>query len=713
MRQIPVPVVRNGGKETQLEYIYNLDELPYLRILLESKTSTKNYYDRKTDKTIKIHYIEVAAAFDIETTNMYQRGPDGKISKAFRPYAFMYHWQLCLGKYVMFGRRWEEFRHALDYISDALHLDTYDTRLVIYVHNLAFEFQFMRYFIQVESGFFREPYKPLKIVTKNGFEFRDSMALSNMNLDAFCKETPTCIHRKLTDDEERFDYSIIRTAATPLSDLEQAYCYNDVRGLCECIEYRLRDHTLGNIPMTSTGYVRTDARQSMAKNKRNRKLFTETALDMTLYTMMREAFRGGNTHANAANANKVVYDAHSYDITSEYPAAMMIDYFPIGAFSPYDPFVQKEQDPDMKRYCYIFHVLLEDVKFTGNHGIPYISISKCTHYAADGSLVEDNGRIRNVAYLEMTVTEIDWKIIKSMYSFSGVKIKDMYAAQRGPLPDELKAVIMKYFNQKTQLKGVAGEEYMYSRSKALLNSIYGMCVARLDMDLVTYDPNNIEMPYGQEGTPLEELLAKYYKSKNSFLPYQWGVWVTCHGRRRLQEMLTTVGPDVIYCDTDSIKFKGNHDKEFEELNKRLQIQAMEVGAVASNKDGKTYYLGTWSREEDMEMFKSLGAKKYIYQVDGNVTATIAGVNKEVGSKFFQNAGFDAFCNGTIIPDSGHLVAYRNNEKPHYIEVDHCKMLTASNMALVNDTYTLGVTGSYLELLRAVMDNIIYIEKGEM
>lgn len=192
-------------------------------------------------------------------------------------------------------------------------------------------------------------------------------------------------------------------------------------------------------------------------------------------------------------------------------------------------------------------------------------------------------------------------------------------------------------------------------------------------------------------------------------------------------MLQVIGPDVIYCDTDSIKFVRDHKGDFKRINEELRQLAEEAGAYADNQKGKRYFLGTWDPEYEnepglkpMTRFKTLGAKKYLYErwerdketgIEHKVIhSTIAGVKKERGKDFFNKKGFEAFQKGTIIENSGHLVAYRNNDQIHKIVVKGCEMTTASNLALVDDTYTLGITPKYLELLKYLMDNIIIYQK---
>ena len=386
---------------------------------------------------------------------------------------------------------------------------------------------------------------------------------------------------------------------------------------------------------------------------------------------------------------------------------MMTEYFPTGAFSEEDAKWILKTDPEMVQNCYLFHVLLVHPVYKGKSGIPYISKSKCEHCIEGPRYIEDNGRVRETEACDMWITEIDWKIIRETYDIFFWEIKEMYAAKKGYLPAEFKDVLMKYYQNKTLLKGSpdgSDDAYMYDRSKNLLNAMYGMTVTRIDNGMVEYHPENLEEPY-KLLDPSADYLEKYYKSRNSFLPYQWGVWVTAHARQRLHIMLEKVGFDVCYCDTDSIKFVGNHLAEFEEMNRSIIKKAEKFGAYADDKKGKRYYLGTWSQEETMDLFVTLGAKKYLADYGGKIKSTIAGVNKKAGADFFNRAGIEAFKIGTVIENSGHLVAYRNNEPIHKIVVNHDEMTTASNVALVDDTYTLGVTDSYLNLLEAVVNNI--------
>lgn len=689
MKTLKVETVDGISRET----VYEIRELSLLRHNMECKESKKR----------GITYLEIPCAFDIETTNIYEKDANGNIITEKRPFAFMYHWQFCINNEVCFGRTWEEFQILLNELSRRMDLDNH-RHLVIWCHNLHFEFQFFRRFVKIIDGFYKEDRAPLKVVIDGGIEFRDSYILSNMSLQKFCENEPGVIHYKLSGDD--YDYDKIRTPKTEMTDYELAYCYNDVRGLVECIASRMKEDTLAQMPMTSTGYVRRDARNAIRKNKKNRQIFKACALSPELYTQCRAAFRGGDTHANIRMADQILHDVDSYDIQSSYPACMMINKFPSSAF-----FKIKTStffNRDLSDYALLLHVRFCDVKYIGACGIPYIALAKCTALTSDRII--DNGRVLYAGIVEMIITDIDLEIILSEYNFSDMYINSVYASRYAPLNDEYKSVIMEYFTGKTALKGVPGKEYEYMKSKNKLNALYGMMCQRIDHDQTTYDGHD----FVTTAAVLDEQIEKYYKSHNSFLSYQHGVWVTAHARKRLRDMLQTVRKDVVYCDTDSIKCINGHIEDFEKKNMQLQEEAKNAGAYAEDKNGNVQYMGVWEHETKKEKyseFKTLGSKKYVYMQGDHCVSTVAGVNKRTGSDFFYKYGIDKFKNGTIIKNSGHLTAFYNDDEIHTIEINGEKITTAANLALVDNTYTLGVTDEYLDLLEKALakeDNLYYI-----
>lgn len=701
MRQINVEIVEGFDEnkkpimKTVKETVYTISELPMLGKLLSCKDSTKR----------GVNYLNIPAAFDIETTNIYQVDSEGEVIKEPRPFAFMYQWQFCLDDCVTFGRTWEEFQLLIEELTKRMNLSIYN-RLVVWVHNLNFEWTFMNRFLHYHDGFFRDNNEPLKIVTTEGIEFRCSQALSNMSLAKFCENegiSAAVRHYKLVDT---YDYEKIRLPTTPLTEEEEAYCYNDVRGLCECIKSRLTHDTITTIPMTSTGYVRRDMREAVKGDKKYRQKFRDNALDAHLYQFCRDAFRGGDTHANIDHSRQTLENIKAKDETSAYPACMMMDLYPMTAFFPIN--VSTFMNRDLRDYALLIEVRFIGLNYVGTCGVPYIPVSKLKNDPKKIKKVVDNGRILEASMAEMVLTDIDYRIILEEYTFDDLYIREVWASRYEPLSDNIKNVVMDYYRKKTLLKDEASKEYEYNKAKNSLNSTYGCMVQRIDMTTITYNPDTHE--YISAPIDLEEVLAKFYKSRNNFLSYQHGVWITANARFRLRKMLWQVGEDVVYCDTDSIKYRGDHEQLFINRNAEIIKEAEACGAYAETLSGKIKYLGVWDDDKPpvYEKFRTLGSKKYVYQyydAEKNkhiIKSTISGVSKKSGAEYFSKHGVDGFDIGKKILRSGHLTAYYNDEDIHTITVNGVSFTTASNVAIINGPYTIGVTGEYLNLLEKAL-----------
>ena len=646
----------------------------------------------------KRHYIGITTAFDIETTlldNIQQ--------------SVMYIWQWQFGEdCTVIGRTWDEFLDLQKRIKAVLPEDRW---LVVYVHNLSYEFQFLKGIYQFfpDDVFAVASRKVVKADMWGCFELRCSYKLTNMSLGQFTSKMKVT-HQKLSGEE--FDYSVKRYPWTPLSDEELEYCINDVLGLVEAVNaLMLRDgDTLQTIPLTSTGYVRRNAKRAMKDGSVHHNFVFSILPDIETYRALREAFRGGNTHANRYYAGDIVENVHSADRSSSYPAVMCNCEFPMSEFIP---IMQKDLNPDYIARCInIRHkALLLRIAIKNLHlrdpfwGCPYLSKDKCRniHKAVD---TEDNGRILEAEYLETTITDIDLKIIMEEYQGEMVFLQGWYASYK-KLPQPLIDEVIKYYKDKTELKGVQGQEIFYDKAKALLNSLYGM---------MAQDPVKHNLIFQQVGDweedismTDEEILGK--SNQRAFLAYQWGVWVTAHSRDALERGIRLVqeteGSDFIYCDTDSVKYTGRVD--WTGYNNDRIAECQESGSMATDPQGITHYMGVFETEDlkdtgyAYKYFKTLGAKKYAYvEREGEgVHCTIAGVNKRKGGKELdKHGGLSAFAEGFIFREAGGTQAVYNDspEMDHVVIEGHNLPITA-NVAILPSEYTLGITGEYERIIK--------------
>lgn len=687
------------------------------RIVYKLKGSRK-----KSAKEIKNAYINTPCAFDIETTT---------VSYGDVHFAFMYQWQFDIMiedvHYVCFGRTAEELKTFVSNMHYALGLSE-KKKLVVYVHNLAYEYQFLKNFFDTERLFATEKRKPLTWEIIDHFEFRCSYRLSNMSLAKFCENSEGVKHYK---QQGTYDYSLKRTPVSPLTKEELQYCYNDVAGLCECIADRLKEDTIATIPLTSTGYVRRDYQREVSKNKKYHDWFQDTALDVETFEMARLAFRGGDTCANPIYTGKLLEYVISYDIQSSYPAIMAYENrFPIGKWEAVD-----FKPEYLETHACLFKACFSDIELKSTQTCPYIDVAHL-HNAKDVKNV--NGRMLSAKYCEIYITEIDFKIIMQEYNIKGdIEIEDFRISERGMLPKEIRTVLMKLYTSKTQLKGVQGMEYEYSKSKNRVNASYGMCVTNpindIVKDYVHTDGWKVEPNEDIEGT-----LDAYYDNASHFLHYTWGVFITCMARERLREMIHYLGDRFVYADTDSVKFlttnRFKDEKYINKLNKQIIRKGKRVTPQATAFRGdKEFPLGIWDFDNDTQegyrYFKTFGAKKYAYECydkKGNygLHITVAGCSKSASKILEAKAKqdgvkpIDEFRIGMIldkmeidgeIVTSGRTVSWYNDlKKSEEIIVDGVKIKNGSNIAICESSYTLGISDEYDRILKSEFSNNIEV-----
>lgn len=678
------------------------------------------------------HYIAITTAFDIETT---------LLEEITQSVMYIWQWQFSTD-YTVIGRTWDEFIDMINRVKAALPPERW---LVVYVHNLSYEFQYLKgiYQFHPEDVFATGSRKLLKCDMMGCFEFRCSYKLTNMSLKEFTSKM-LVEHQKLSGDD--FDYSLTRYPWTPLTDEEVAYCVNDVLGLVEAINALMqRDgDTLQTIPLTSTGYVRRNAKRAM-RNGIHHNFIYSILPDYELYKALRECFRGGNTHCSRYFTGEIVNNVHSADRSSSYPAVMCNCEYPMTVFVPILPADLNTEYlarcVKIRHKALLLRVKLVNVRLKNEFwGCPYLSSDKCRNIKGAVLVMDnqqiaamDNGRILKADSLETTITDIDLRIIQSEYDCE-IKILQGWYSGYKKLPQPLIDEVIRYYKDKMELKGVEGKEIYYDKSKALLNSLYGMMaqdpVKHRQIftqigdwhDDTTAIKENEDLTEDEKRDLLRELEMELLGKSNqkAFLAYQWGCWVTSWARYALEEGIRLVhetpGAEFVYCDTDSVKYIGKVD--WTDYNNKRIAECLESGSYATDPKGVTHYMGVFETEDNPDTgfaywkFKSLGAKKYAYiKKEGEgVHCTIAGVNKQKGgAELDEQGGLQAFKEDFVFRKAGGTAAvYNDDPEISQIQInDHVLQIT-SNVAILPSEYTLGITGEYERIIKYAK---YYLENG--
>jgi len=679
----------------------------------------------KTHK--KIEYVNIECAFDIETTSTIYNG---------EKFAFMYCWQFGIkdNNHIYLGRTWEEFVLTCKKLQIYFNLSE-SRRLICYIHNMSFEFQFMRKYFEWLNVFAVDERKPIKALCNLGIEFRDCYILSGYSLAKTAENLTQHNIKKLIGE---LDYTLIRNSKTPLTEQEKAYCNNDVEILLYYINEQMSLYgNISKIPLTNTGRVRqfvrnkcyhtnkTHKKENKGHYMRYRQIMNDLQISVNEYTMLKRAFAGGFTHANANYSGQILTDVASIDFTSSYPAVMLSERYPMSAGKEVKITQEKPFEYWLENYCLLFDTIFTDIEPL-TFFEQYISESKCARLI---NPIVNNGRVYSADELHITLTDIDFKIIKKCYKWKQCKVGNIIRYAKGYLPKPIIMSIIELYGKKTTLKGVEGKETEYLLSKGMLNSVYGMCVTDIVRENNIYSDNEWTK---EQAKPLEDI-DKYNKSKSRFLYYPWGVWVTAYARANLWTGILNIADDYIYSDTDSIKFL-NYEKHvdfIEWYNKRITAKLNKMcETLKINPDllspktvkGISKPLGVWDFEGIYTRFKTLGAKRYLVEQEGKLHLTVAGLSKQNGVEFmlkqchndnakvFEMFNKDLFIDGENTGKMTHT--YIDDEQKGLItdylgNVDY--VISKSSVHLENCDFTLSISEQYAKFLSMLVQG--YIFKG--
>ena len=597
---------------------------------------------KKRDSGVK--YLNEAVAFDTETTSFYESYIDDKGKKINRKRGCVYLWQFGFIDTVYYGRKIEDFADFLMQLKEKFNLNT-KKKIIIYVHNLSFDFQFISEYFSVTDIFARTEYKPIYAELNECFVFKCSYFLTNKSLKLLSEETTV---KKLVGD---LDYTLTRHYETPLTKEEMQYAENDVLILLEYISNQIKkEKDITKIPLTSTGYVRRFYLEYIQKKynfaEYKKKYSSVIELDYEVFTLLEKAFAGGYTHANYINAGIVCRNVKSIDFTSSYPFVICSSLFPMKKFQ-HIKILSKEQFFNYieKSPC-VFTILFKDLQ--AKTTITTLSANKCILKDEKKKVKKDNGRLIYAEKCLSTMTEIDFKIIDAFYTYSDFVIVDFYKSEYGYLPKPLIECVLQLYSDKTKLKGVKGKEEEYQLAKALLNSFYGMCVTNpLNAEIFFDDEKGWNSEESISDDIKKERLHKSVTSYSSVLSYAWGVWITAHARQNLLKMVKIIGDDVIYCDTDSIKYMNykKYEQNITDYNNELLNRGIEClkrykidKSLISPKDikGNEHALGVFTDEGVYSDFKTVGAKRYMtVKEEKQLQITVSGIKKNYFYKWLK------------------------------------------------------------------------------
>ena len=652
--------------------------------------------------------------FDIETTSYYifkgkqchaisYLNLSDKEKRESIPMACMYIWMFGINDKVYYGRTWDELIKFLRKLHELVPYKKY-----VFVHNLAFEFQFLKSIFDFTDVIARKKHKVMSAYLEEfDMIFKCTLFLSNCALDKLPKLFKLPVNKMVGD----LDYSLERHSNTPLSEKEMGYCENDCLVLYHYIMYELNTYeTVKNIPMTSTGKVRRELQDITRTDFKYKRIIRKAInIDPHVYNMLQDAFMGGYTHANWLYTGEIIKDVDSYDETSAYPYVMVTRKFPSTRFRKINISRANEMS---KRLAYLIRVRFTHIE--SKYFNTFISSSKCSYIKG---AEYDNGRLIKASEIEIVLTDIDFYFIMDTHTFASYEFIEVYFANYNYLPKVFINFILDKYENKTKYKDNPEFELEYQKEKNKFNALYGMSVTNTIRDDVIYDTdfkswNEVELTN-------EDIIEKLeYEKNKAFLSFAYGVWVTAYARDNLLRRLIELDEYLVYTDTDSLKLKKGYDKSIiEKYNESVVARIDFVSDILHidkerymPKDihGKPHMLGLFEcetedgREHTYDEFITQGAKKYAYKVDDKITITVSGVPKKKGSRGIKS--LDEFNDGFVFKyeDTEKNILFYTENQTNFELTDYLgfkyTVKDRSGCSLMPTTYELSKSMDYANLL---------------
>lgn len=705
-------------------YVLN-SELKDIKFNFSTRTAGRNrgqlYCDNimcfDIETTTAFHVNNEWISFDIEkvisedkknrTVNKYRME-----YKNAEKLAICYIWQFSIDDNIFYGRHLQDF---VDFLSELNHYCDYHK--IIYVHNLAHEFQFLLNVLTFDDVFARKKHKPITAtVNKYKIEFRCSYFLTVMSLANWAESKKLPV-KKMTGS---LDYNVIRTPYTKLSSAELQYCIYDVLvmyyGLLQYVE---KYEHVWNIPLTQTGEVRRVVYDVMKPEiSYRKKMASLVPSELSEYKRLVNIFIGGSTHANYIYTNRTIHNVRSFDISSSYPFVQVVEKFPMTAFIKAD---YNEKYCNSK-YSYVIHFKCSRIE-----SMLYNTYWSYSRAISSKNEEIDNGRIMTCIDFEAIMTNIDFDIFKQCYYMFNFEIVDFYISLNGYLNDTYRKYILDIYGGKTKLKGIENELINYNAMKQQTNSNFGMAVTKDITDDIIFQDNQWEI----DRLDIDKFKYKTNKLRRNIskrvTAYQHGVYVTAYGRRNLWKSIIALDDYVVYYDTDSNKnitedntFFDNYNKEVFERSKNV---AKDIGVPYDmfeprDIDGIKHPLGAFEYEGTYSEFKTLGAKIYCYRTEDDILhQTISGIRKEAVEALdndISNLHIDFTYNEEV--SKKLTMIYRNNQ-PHAVlnkgKYDEYEVTEQFGVCAIPTTHKIGMDIDFLNLVNNGVDLDIMTEVFEI
>lgn len=439
-------------------------------------------------------------------------------------------------------------------------------------------------------------------------EVRDSLKVFPMSVANVAKAF------NLPEGKGELDYETVRPVGHELTPMEIDYIRRDVEIMAAALKSNMDEGlTKMTVGSNAFGYFK-----EQTGKKAFRTLFP--TISMQADEDIRRSYRGGFTYVNPRFKGVDVYGGISVDYNSMYPSMMISKWYPVGKPHPYagafGPIVSGYPAFDPGRELYVQRMT---VTFALKpDGIPMVQLRS-------NGLFGMHEYVRECPEpVQITLTCVDCALFFGNYDVEVWSWDGGYSFRTAHGSRLFGEYVEHWGSIKRASKGPKRQI-----AKLMLNNIYGKFATNPDV--------TPKVPVMDEGGTVRWVLGPAETRDPVYLPV--GAFCTAWARHTLISAIHANQDRFIYCDTDSMHLAGTDDPE--------GIPLHDTNLCA------------WKVEGTFSHARHLRAKCYIWDLNGEVSVTCAGMPSNVKALCtFENFHFGLSnvdpLTGKVIEGAGKL-----------------------------------------------------------
>lgn len=579
------------------------------------------------------------------------------------------------------------FHRTIDEVVE--YFNTLPNDVIVWSHNLDYELTFLLrdlgetkgelkynrngivegiYDENVQNIILRDKHSPLsiKLDVLPHITFRDTYAIFNKSVARLGEE--------IGIPKLEYDYKKTRLPWDELEELDYKYNERDNIIVAKSLYKYMIDNKISfdDIPLTFTSFVKRKRKEFIIENygkKAINKFYfdrNEQIQDFNFFELILKTYQGGLTASNINETGKLIDKGiYSIDIKSSYPYQMCARFFPFYSEKTTENFTGELANTFYKigNYKGFFGTFkFKNIRVKNRNYLLPISSSQLSKGYVSSDRVHFNGKLLSSSEIIIPCNDVDIDTINLCYKYDEIECLEIFATtkQRRLRQEEI-SFLLSAFHKKETIKDK--EDIEYALSKVYINSMYGVKVTTPIKSSYNIEDGEIsEIDYFKfNEEERQEIYNKFIENQPSFGGtldiFTDGCYITSYARFMLVSMMCELvdeGCNVVYSDTDSIKFYLNGQDEdyiFNLINsknwrtvkdnkKNIRFKTFKEQFNINDEDyNKICNLGIWEIENEIPLpyFITFGAKKYGYIThDNKVKTTIAGCNKKYPSIAINN-----------------------------------------------------------------------------